>query len=97
MSDQIDHAEVAQGWLAWSENQNPDLDSKAIHSAAMAQAAATLALVEQQRIANLIAYWQLHTPRSVKESLDNGQIEVTLLYADDDRNIDTEVRKGLGL
>jgi len=59
----------------------------------IAQAHATLALVEQQRFANLIAYWQLHTPRSTQEE---GFIEVRVLHGDGD-DVDTIVREGLGL
>lgn len=60
---------------------------------AEAQVNATIALAEQQRLANLIAYWQLHTPRSVEEE---GFIEVRVLHTDGD-DIDNVVREGLGL
>lgn len=51
----IDHAAEAQGWIEYSGDQNPDVDGRAMHAAAIAQAEAALALVEQHRIANLIA------------------------------------------
>lgn len=61
-----------------------------------ALAFATLAVAEQAKIANLIAYWQLHTTRSATESLDgNGQIEVALLHSDTD--VDELIREALGI
>lgn len=59
MPNRIDHAAEARGWLDYSANNNPDVDHRAIHAALLAQAEATLALVEQQRIANLIALAKL--------------------------------------
>lgn len=49
------HVEKAKKWLEYSSNQNPEVDGKALHSVALAQVEATLALAEQQCIANLIA------------------------------------------
>lgn len=49
------HAQEAIDWIEYSSNLNPDVDNKASHAAQLAQVHATLALVEQQRIANLIA------------------------------------------
>lgn len=49
------HVEKAKKWLEYSGNQNPEVDGKAMHSVALAQVEATLALAEQQRISNLIA------------------------------------------
>ena len=89
MTDHIEKAaellnEIDEGqWaIAFSPNQ--------------ALAHATLALAEQAKIANLIAYWQLHTTRSSTESLDgNGQIEVALLHSDTD--VDELIREALGI
>ena len=54
MSDRIDHAAEAERFAAWADN--PALPPENVTAiASMAQAHATLALVEQQRIANLIA------------------------------------------
>lgn len=50
MSEQIDHAAEAREWID-AAARHPG----AISTAILAQAEATLALVEQQRIANLIA------------------------------------------
>lgn len=64
MSEWIDHAAEASDWLADApvELHEAGLDSHTAECAAlcvgMAQAEATLALVEQQRIANLIALSQ---------------------------------------
>jgi len=62
-----------------------------------AQVHATLAVAEQQRIANLIAYWQLHTPRSSVESYTDNMIEVPSLHTEDDRNVEDEIRAALGI
>ena len=50
MSERIDHAAEAREWID-AATRHPG----AISTAILAQAEATLALVEQQRIANLIA------------------------------------------
>ena len=53
MSERIDHAAEAREWID-AAARHPG----AISTAILAQAEATLALVEQQRIANLIALGQ---------------------------------------
>ena len=53
MSERIDHAAEAREWID-AAARHPGATSTAI----LAQAEATLALVEQQRIANLIALGQ---------------------------------------
>lgn len=53
MTERIDHVHEAQVWVEGAER--PDVQPEATVSlAAIAQVHATLALVEQQRIANLI-------------------------------------------
>ena len=54
MSERIDHAAEAREWID-AAARHPGATSTAI----LAQAEATLALVEQQRIANLIALSQV--------------------------------------
>ncbi|MDR6691495.1 hypothetical protein J2X55_002418 [Microbacterium sp. 1154] len=54
--ERIDHLKQAADWLDGAER--PDItDALASQMAGIAQVHATLALVEQQRIANLIAVW----------------------------------------
>jgi len=58
MTDRIDHAAEARKHIDWAHDQqgrDGEYDSSVRDNAILAQAAATLALVEQQRIANLIA------------------------------------------
>ncbi len=63
MTERIDHAAEAQKWIAYSEDLNPEVDYPRIaHAALLATQHATLAAVEQQRIANLIALAGLSAP-----------------------------------
>ena len=58
MSDRIDHATEAAEWIAdapANADSDPEGWQAAIVCGLLAQAEATLALVEQQRLANLIA------------------------------------------
>lgn len=67
MSDRTDHAAEARGLLRWLEKwqgEEGSTDATNIACALMAQAHATAALVEQQRIANLIALGYGHTSPS---------------------------------
>jgi hypothetical protein len=41
-----DHRAEAEDWLEYSSDQNPGVDGKAMHSIALAQVHATLALVD---------------------------------------------------
>ena len=96
MTERINHAASARGAIYNAENLlEAHDDSGAGAKAAIAVANATLALVEQQRIANLIAYWQLHIPRSAEESFEHRYIEVSTLAADID--VYVTIREGLGL
>lgn len=60
MTERIDHVSAAKGWIANSVNaqasKQPNNEQLATAYAGVAQVHATLALVEQQRIANLIAF-----------------------------------------
>lgn len=63
----IDHVAEAERFAAWADNPSlPPENVAAISS--MAQVHATLALVEQQRIANLIALVALSGNENVQES-----------------------------
>lgn len=58
MTDRIDHAAEAQRHINWAheqQEQEGDMGNVPRDNALLAQAEATLALVEQQRIANLLA------------------------------------------
>ena len=57
MSERIDHAAEAREWIDAAAGH-----PGAVSTAILAQAEATLALVEQQRIANLIALRKAWTP-----------------------------------
>lgn len=95
MTERIDHVAEAREHLQAAKENPADATLHTDPWLLAAQVHATLALVEQQRIANLIAYWQLHTPRTIEE---NGCIEVSELYIDGSGpSVDTQVREGLGL
>lgn len=75
MSERIDHAAKAEEWLADAKRAEVSL-AEAVTFADIAQVHATLALVEQQRIANLIALGVIGggpinnaTPRHAREYL----------------------------
>lgn len=72
MSDRIDHAAEAAEWIA-DAPANADSDTEgwqaAIVCGLLAQAEATLALVEQQRLANLISLAALAGREDVHEEL----------------------------
>lgn len=58
MNERIDHAAEARMHIEWAHDQQArmgEFDESVQHNATLAVAEATLALVEQQRIANLIA------------------------------------------
>ena len=82
----MQHAEIAQNNLDWVERHNPGLGQADIAVKA-AQVHATLALVEQQRIANLIAIY-------------SGQDWTKATYVNqgiDFKNLIDEIKEGLGL
>lgn len=59
MTDRIDHVAEARKHIDWAHDQQEregDMGNVPRDNALLAQAEATLALVEQQRIANLIAW-----------------------------------------
>lgn len=95
MSENIDHAAEAQKRIDWAHEQQGDegqFDYSVRDNAILAQANATLALVEQQRIANLIALGQftvvpgqMPTFRHVVFDMENGE------------GLSPEIRKALGL
>jgi hypothetical protein len=74
-ADPRDHVEEIDARVRGAEHRLASLDR--MHVAA--QVHATLAVAEQQRAANLIAYWQLHTPRTTEGSLDDTTIDVRLI------------------
>jgi len=66
--------------------------SEAASTAAIAHA--TLALVEQQRIANLIAYKQLHTAREMSQTERGWHLDDLDVARD---NLTDDIEAGLGL
>ena len=87
MSDRIDHAAEALRALEGAG----DGRNFATDASAAAQVHATLALVEQQRIANLIALWSM--PNESKP----GFIHAAGLTGDQDVQAARMIREGLGL
>ena len=77
----MQHAEIAQNNLDWVENHNPGF-AQADIAVKAAQVHATLALVEQQRIANLIA-----APKSYLGRIPDEDWE----------RVNAEIKTGLGL
>ena len=77
-----DHALEAEKWLEYSGNQNPEIDAKAMHAAALAQGEASLAVAYELRTANLIA------------ALSAGYL---LGHDHEDEAWDVEIRTRLGL
>lgn len=76
MTDRIDHAAEARRHIDWAHEQQEregDMGNAPRDAALIAQVHATLALVEQQRIANLIALTALAGNPSIQESdFDEG-------------------------
>ena len=88
MSARFDHAADAERLLAVADNKS--VPSPAV-IVAMAQVRAALALVEQQRIANLIAASQMEGgPYRDVNRWSNGEEDAVMV-------IRREVREGLGL
>lgn len=60
MTDRVNHAEEARRWIDYSADLNPEFDWPRIaHASMLAASHAALAGVEEQRIANLLAYMGL--------------------------------------
>lgn len=82
MTERIDHVAEALRERAYAESPGPGDPTLATNWLLSAQVHATLALVEQQRIANLIA---LHNADSV------------IVEAGEWRDVEDAIREGLGL
>ena len=87
----IDHAAEAERFAAWADNPSlPPENVSAISS--MAQMHATLALVEQQHIANM------QTERSALRARAIGRHDdVARQYLADAADLDGKIREALGL
>lgn len=83
MSETIDHAALSRAFI--ESNDVPD-DQVGVARIAVAQVHATLALVEQQNIANLIALYQGDSDILSDEDFDYVK-----------ERVQKHVRKGLGL
>lgn len=90
MTERIDHAAEALRVLegAW-DGRNVATDAPLV-----AQVHATLALVEQQRIANIIALGQ---PQDVPVRFGNGKATIAMTSWDHDGGLRDDIREGLGL
>lgn len=84
----IDHVDESRACLEVAAATG----SEAAASAAIAHA--TLALVEQQRIANLISYKQLHTAREMSQTERGWHLDDLDVARD---NLTDEIEAGLGL
>ncbi|WP_424936694.1 MULTISPECIES: hypothetical protein [Bacteria] len=94
MSDRIDHAAEARMHIDWAHEQQEvegQVSESVQNNATLAVAEAVLALVEQQRIANLLALWSM--PNESKP----GFIEAAGLTGDQDVQAARMIREGLGL
>lgn len=90
MIEQIDHVAEATQHIAWAHEQQEregDMGNVPRDDALLAQVHATLALVEQQRIANLIAFYNV--------SPDDAGVLITagVSFAE----VLRQIREGLGL
>lgn len=102
MTDRIDHAAEARKHIDWAheqQEQEGDMGNVPRDNALLAQAEATLALVEQQRIANLIA---LATVPGSTGTLEVAAAHALVIPADDtvwesQTTIRPEIREALGL
>lgn len=76
MTERIDHADKTREWVGSKGASRAGIsDGLTIALAAIAQVHATLALVEQQRIANLLAYMALSDRVLERESDAWSEIE----------------------
>lgn len=96
MSKRIDHATEASSWIdnAISAQSSEEPEALAVAYAGIAQAHATLALVEQQRIANLIALGQFRVGVNDLPHLRHLAVVPAGMY---DLQPVAEIREGLGL
>ncbi|MAM53395.1 hypothetical protein [Microbacterium sp. UBA3394] len=97
MSGRIDHAAEARQHIEWAHERQSEegiTDRSVTDTALIAQAEATLALAEQQRIANVIALGQFRVMPS-----DLPWFRHLVIQPSGDVGIDLtdEVRTGLGL
>lgn len=93
MTDRIDHAAEARKHIEWAHDQQEkegDMGNVPRDDALLAQAEAILALVEQQRIANLIA---LAKPQPLK----NGGTINLWIFNPETKELRAEIAEGLGL
>ena len=88
MSERIDHAAEAREWIDAAAGH-----PGAVSTAILAQAEATLALVEQQRIANLIALSQ------VQDGLGTSAYSALAVMSPDRRRtiLDPNIAAALGI
>jgi hypothetical protein len=98
MSERIDHAAWARAFMLDAESPfdpnvegQPDREATVAENLAFAQVHATLALVEQQRIANLIAVWSMSKEDKVPLVRSSG-----MTYSEGQAAA-FAIREGLGL
>lgn len=104
MTERIDHAAEARKHIEWAHEQQAvdgEFTESVHHNATLAVAEATLALVEQQRIGNLIAASQMEGgPYKDANSWTVNAHDADGRYeSDEDANVflRREIREGLGL
>lgn len=92
MTERIDHATTAKAILA---NTKPEEFGTTANWLAAAQVHATLALVEQQRIANLVTLAS-GNPSTIQRSASRALLELDP-ETKCDENVRPEIKEGLGL
>lgn len=91
MTERIDHAAEAVKHIEWAHNQQAEqgeFDFTVRDNALIAHVHATLALVDQQCIANLVALGEVWVPGSRREPWD---------FDGPDGDLKPEIKEGLGL
>ena len=96
-SDRIDHAAEAREWLAAAERPDMNLDETTAF-AHVGQVHATLALVEQQRIANIIAIAN-NVSGDPDVTVTDGERAAWLALCDEGspHSLRPEIREALGI
>lgn len=95
-SDRIDHVAAAREWLAAAERPDMNLDETTAF-AHVGQVHATLALVEQQRIANVIALGSLTAWESELPGHPIEHLAFAAIGDPDTGELRPEIREALGI
>lgn len=100
MTDRIDHAAAARRHVEWAHEWQGDegsTDATNIATVLLAQTHATLALVEQQRIANLIALAGASDSIRARQQAEEVLYQPTPVQAGIDLPLSPEIADALGI